>query len=148
MTRPLPSSPSHLQPLAPRSPLQTHWPLCCPSNLLGTLLPQGLCTCCFLCWKCLPQVLACFPPSAPSAYWSNVTSVRPLQSTLFKSTIPTFLICLHCPILFHLLMLCIFYLFICLSPPPGRQLLKQRPFVCFLSFAPSVCPVPSTGPGT
>lgn len=31
--------------------LQPHWPLCCSLNLLGTLLPHGLCLGYFLCLK-------------------------------------------------------------------------------------------------
>ena len=82
-------SPLHIKP-EPLTVIQALRPPHCSSNTPGTILPQGLCTCCAYC-------LTHYSPNS-SHYWAlnlNVTSPRSLPWSSYLSTSWSFFTSIH-----------------------------------------------------
>lgn len=68
-------SPTRLLILCPSFiPLKQHWSPCCSSNMLGLLLPQGLCTC----WAISPEGIL-----TQISAWLTLIFFRPLLKVVF-----------------------------------------------------------------
>lgn len=93
-------------------------------------LPQGFCTCCFLCPECSSACCNCLVPSSFLQVWD----LTYLRQHLPSSSLSPYLIFLLA-FFFSNLWWCI-YLFIC---PLPHQLHEARIFVCFVH-----CCIPST----